>query len=199
MQSAPNRQGMGSPACGATVTLMLLLAGCGSQKQPIYQNKQGLRFTPPPGWVERARDDVTPAKVSRKHQNVPLPPLGVPGKSGQERLLVEYYRLTAGNPAWLRVTVAAMPPSTSLKACILTRGPGPSWKRDSEVEDLEVSELPAARIVFVGRWENQDYLSETVAVRNEESVYLITASFPASDSRAREQVRQAVIHATWQR
>ena len=196
MQSAANRQCTGGPACGAAILLMLPLAGCDSQKQPIYQDKQGLRFTPPPGWVERARDDALPTKVSRRHQNVPLPPFGVPGKSAQERLLVEYYRLTAGNPAWLRVTVAAMPRSTSLKACLLARGPGASWTRDSEVEDLEVSGLPAARIVFVGRWENQNYLCETVAVRKEESVYLITASFPASDSRAREQVRQAVVNAT---
>ena len=139
-----------------------------------------------------------PAKVSRKHQNVPLPPLGASENSAPERLLVEYYRLTAGSPAWLRVTVAAIPPSTSLKACLLTKGPGPRWKRDSAVEDLEVSGLPAARIVFTGRWENQDYLSETVAVSKDENVYLITASFPASDSRAREQVRQAGVNATWQ-
>jgi hypothetical protein len=189
---------MGDPVCGATIVLIFLLAGCDSQKQPIYQNKQGLRFTPPPGWVERARDDAMPSKVSRKRQNVPLPPLGASGKSAQEHLLVEYYRLTSGNPAWLRVTVAVIPPSTSLKACLLTRGPGPSWKRALEVLDLEVSGFPAARIVFMGRWENQYYLSETVAVRKEERVYLITASFPASDHIAREQVRQSVVHATWQ-
>src|SRR5215831_4799024 len=139
MQSARNRQGMSGLASRATILLAFLLAGCDSQKQPIYQDKHGLRFTPPPGWVERARDDEMPSKVSRKHQNVPLPPIGVPGKSTQERLLVEYYRLTAGNPAWLRVTVATMPPSASLKASLLTRGPGPSWKRALEVEEIEVS------------------------------------------------------------
>jgi hypothetical protein len=66
------------------------------------------------------------------------------------------------------------------------------------MEDLEVSGLPAARIVFMGQWEGQQYFSETVAVRKDESVYLFTASFPASDSKAREQVRQAVANATWQ-
>jgi hypothetical protein len=66
------------------------------------------------------------------------------------------------------------------------------------VDKLEVSGLPAVRIAFAGRWNNQDYLNETVAVRHGEQVYLITASFPASDRVAREQVRQAVAGTTWQ-
>jgi hypothetical protein len=56
---------------------------------------------------------------------------------------------------------------------------------------------PAARLAFAGRWGGQDYLCETVAVRKGDQVYLITASFPASDATAREQVRQAVAGATW--
>jgi hypothetical protein len=58
--------------------------------------------------------------------------------------------------------------------------------------------LPAARIAFVGRWDQQDYLCETTAVRKGEKVYFITASLPASDSKGLEQVRQAVAGATWQ-
>jgi hypothetical protein len=63
---------------------------------------------------------------------------------------------------------------------------------------LEVSGRPAARIVFAGRWDNQPYVNETVAVRQAERVYLISASFPASDDEARQQVRQAVAGALWQ-
>jgi hypothetical protein len=183
---------------GLFVVLMLLLAGCNSQKQPVYQGKQGFRFTAPPGWVERARDDALPARVGHGRRNVPLPPLGVPGKAAREQLLVRYDRLAPGKLAWLRVTVADLPSSMPLKGCLSTRTPGPNWKRESEEESLEVSGLPAARIVFAGRWDEQDYLCETVAVRKEEKVYLITASFPTSDGTAREAVRQAVAGATWQ-
>jgi hypothetical protein len=181
---------------GLIVVPMLLLTGCSSQKQPVYHDKQGFRFTPPPGWVERARDDAMPARLGNRHQDIPLPPLGIAGK--QERLLVRYDRLAVGQHGWLRVTVAGVPSSTPLKACLENRSPGRDWKRESEAESLEVGGLPAARVAFVGRWDNQDYLSETVAVRKGENVYLITASLPASDGTAREQVRQAVAGATWQ-
>jgi hypothetical protein len=175
----------------------LLLAGCSSQRQPVYQNAQGFRFTPPAGWVERARDDALPGKSAHRQPDLPLPRPGVPGSSVQERLLVRYDRLTAGNLAWLRVTVADLPSATSLQACVTARSPGPSWKRESAVESLEVSGRPAARVAFVGRWSDQEYISETVAVRQGEQVYFVTASFPASDSTAHEQVRQAVAGAAW--
>jgi hypothetical protein len=174
------------------------LTACNAHRQPVYQSAQGFRFTPPPGWVERARDDALPVRSAHRQQDLPLPRLGVPGSAVQERLLVRYDRLTAGTLAWLRVTVADSPPSTSLQSCVATRSPGPNWKRESEVESLDVSGRPAARIAFVGRWSDQAYVSETVAVREGEQVYLLTASFPASDTVARDQVRHAVAGAAWQ-
>jgi hypothetical protein len=127
-----------------------------------------------------------------------MPKLRVPGSSVPERLLVRYDRLTAGHLAWLRVTVTDLPSSTPLEGFVAAHSPGANWKREAEAESLEVSGRPAARMAFGGRWNSQDYLSETVAVRQGEQVYLITASFPASDGVAREQVRQAVASATWQ-
>jgi len=197
MPRVRNHRGMGCRAWSATVLLTLLLAGCNAPKPPVYENDQGFHFAPPPGWVERVRDDALPARTSRKQQNVPLPPLGAPGNQ-PERFLVRYDRISTGQHAWLRVTVADLPSSTPLKACLSTRLPGRGWKRESEEESLEVSGLPAARIAFVGRWYDQDYLCETVAVRKEEKVYLFSAAFPASDETGREQVRQAVLRASWQ-
>jgi hypothetical protein len=104
-----------------------------------------------------------------------------------------------GSHTWLRVTVADVPSSTPLKACLANRSPERHWKGESEEENLELSGLPAARVAFVGRWDQQDYLCETVAVRKGEKVYFITGSLPASDSTAREQVRQAADNASWQR
>jgi hypothetical protein len=179
------------------VVATLLLPGCHSQQPPVYRDKQGFRFTPPPGWVERARDDVMPARAARRHQDIPLPPLGAAGQA-PERLLVRYDRLAKGYHAWLRISLADVPASTPLKACLADRTPEPGWKPDPQGDDLEVGGLPAARIACVGRWDGQDYLCETVAVRKGENVYFITASLPASDGAAREQLRRAVAGATWQ-
>jgi hypothetical protein len=188
---------MGCRAWLSVFVLMVLLAGCNSQKQQVYEDGQGFRFVPPQGWVERARDDALPSRPGHRPQNLPLPPLGVLGNQ-QERFLVRYDRISTGHHAWLRVTVADLPSSTLLQTCLSTRLPGSGWKRDSEEESLDVSGLPAARIAFAGRWSNQDYLCETVAVRKGEKVYLFSAAFPASDATAREQVRQAVLRASWQ-
>jgi hypothetical protein len=179
------------------VVTVLLMSGCNAQEPPAYEDKQGFHFKPPPGWVERARDNAMPSHSDHKQQNVPLPPLGVAGRSGQERLLVRYDRLTAGNLAWLRLTVADLSSSSPLQASLSTRAPWMDWKRETEVESLELRGRSAARVAWQGRWSDQDYINETVAIRQGEQVYLITASFPASDTTAREQVRQAVAGATW--
>jgi hypothetical protein len=182
---------------GRGIALAMLFAGCNAHPLPTYQDKQGFHFTPPPAWVERARDDGLPGKSARKQPDLPLPRLDGSGGAVQERLLVRYDRLTAGRLAWIRVTIAGLPAAISLKDCVSTRFPGPNWKRETEPEDLELNGRPAARIAFAGKWSNQDFINETVAVRQGEQVYLITASFPAADTKAREQVRQAVAGATW--
>jgi hypothetical protein len=151
---------------------------------------------PPPGWVERARDDAIPGRSGQRQQNLPLPPLGGPGNL-QERFLVRYDRVSTGQHAWLRVTVADLPSSTSLKTCLSSRFPGQGWRRESGEENLEVGRLPAARIAFRGRFYDQDYLCETFAVRKKENVYLFSAAFPAADDAAREEVRQSVNGASW--
>ena len=197
MRRPRNHQRMGCRARLAAALLMFLLAGCNAPTQPVYEDRQGFRVLPPPGWVERARDDAMPARVGQRQQNLPLPPLDVPGHP-PERFLVRYDRMSTGQHAWLRVTVADLASATPLKTYLSTRLPGRGWKRQSEEENLEVSGLPAARIAFVGRSYDQDYRCETVAVRKGEKVYLFSASFPASDDTAREQVRQAIAGATWQ-
>lgn len=195
MPQAPYPRGMDCRGLSAMV-VALLLAGCNSQKPPTYEDAQGFRMMPPPGWVERARDDVLPGRSGQRPQNLPLPPLGGSGNA-PERFLVRYDRVSTGQHAWLRVTVCDVPSSTSLKTCLSSRFPGQGWRRESEEENLEVSGLPAARIAFRGRFYDQDYLCETFAVRKTEKVYLFSAAFPASDNAAREEVRQAIQGASW--
>ena len=173
------------------IALVLLIVGCNSHPQPPYQGKQGFRFTPPPGWAERDRDNLLPASA-RKQIDLPLPPL-----AEGEKLLVRYDRVSAGNLAWVRVTTADLPADASLKEYLEQHSPGPAWQRESAPEDLQVGGSPAARIAFIGRWTEQDYVNESVAIRHGDQVYLIAASFPAGDTSAREQVRKAVAAATW--
>lgn len=171
---------------------LLALAGCGAPEPAAYQDVEGLRFTPPDGWVQRASTGNVPEQVRHKQGHVPLPPL-----AAHERLVARYDRVTSGSLAWLRVTRAGPPASASLKV-LAARMPGAGWKRESEAEEFELGVLPAARAAAVGRWVDQDYRCETVVVRNGDRVYVITGSFPAADGAAREQVRQAVASATWE-
>ena len=196
MSNTLHPHGMGRRMLSATTALACLLAGCKARNQEVYQDGDGFRFVAPPGWVERARGEALPARVGQRQQDLPLPPLGGAGIQS-ERLLVRYDRISTGQHAWLRVTVADIPSATPMNGFLAARRPGQGWKRESENEHLEVSGLPAARIAFVGRWHDQDYLCEMVAVRDRERVYLLSGSFPASDGAAREQVRQAVAGATW--
>jgi hypothetical protein len=170
--------------------------GCGQGAQtPAYDDGRGFSFTPPPGWVERVRDSAAASPRSRQGHALPLPPLDGPGQPARTRLLARYDRVTAGRLAWLRLAAADAPASTPLSAFL--RPPGDGWRREGAEEQVEVSGQPAARASFLSRWEGQEYRCETTAVRRAGRVYAITASFPAGDSEAREQVRAAVAGVVW--
>jgi hypothetical protein len=171
--------------------VLLVLPACRAAKPPDYQDETGVHFAPPPGWVERDRPAlVTGAnRLAHRESNVPLPALD---SAHHERLLVRYDRITTGDHAWLRLSVAAFPNTTALDRYLATRVPRPDWRREGDVETLEVNGKPAARGAWKGRWLTKDYLCETVAARRGEEVYLFSASFPAGETVTREQVRQAV-------
>ena len=170
--------------------LMVLLPACRPAKPPDYQDETGIHFAPPPGWVERDRPALLPGpnRPAGRAANVPLPSLDT---AHHERLLVRYDRLSAGDHAWMRLTLATVPATTALERYLATRAPRPDWRREGDVETLEINGKPAARAAWNGRWLNKDYLCETAAVRRGDDVYFFTASFPADDTTAREQVRQA--------
>lgn len=169
---------------------LFLVVGCGTGQQPVFDD-ENLHFTPPAGWAERARSGGRTAhQTATQRPAPPLPPLGA-----AERQLVRYDRLTATNLAWLRVSAADPPAKVKLTECL--SGPTESWRRNGEIETLEVAGEPAVLAMYLGRWDSQDYRNETVVVRRGGRVYLITASFPASDTQAQLQVRQAVAGATW--
>jgi hypothetical protein len=175
-----------------------MLLGCGSRNQLSFQGADGLHFTPPEGWVERVRGDIAPPNVGNKRVEVPLPPIDISGKPVRERLLVRYDRLTSSEHAWLRISVAEAPASLTIQAFVANKAPAASWKRESDIEVIEVAGMPAARIAFRGKWNGDEFINESVAVRRDAKIYFISATFPAHDNDARGQVRQAVARFTWQ-
>lgn len=170
---------------------LALVLGCQPAKPPDYEDPSGLRYAPPPGWVERARPSIS-AGPAHREANLPLPHLDA---RQNERLLVRYDRLTAGQLAWMRLSLADMPATKSLTACLTARAPDKSWRPEGDVESLELHGKPAARRAWRGTWMKQDYLCETTAMQRGEEVYLFTASWPADDPTAREQVRRSVADA----
>ena len=173
---------------------LALLAGCsGGGGPPAFEDEVGFHFTPPPGWVERARPAAAGGKTTppRRGGKQPLPPVGAHG----ERLLVRYDRLTAGRLAWLRITAADVP--ERVRPQDLLAPPGSDWQRRGKVEEVSIGDRLALRAAWRGRWQGQDYLNETMAMRGRGRVYLVAASFPASDTSAREEVRRAVAEAVW--
>ena len=185
----------------ACALLVLAAAGCGPKPPPPYHGPQGLRLTPPPGWVERARADAPGGdkleQTLSRQRKLPLPPLTPAGKGPRERLVVQYERVESGNLAWLRVTEADAPPAASLESLLAGRAPPGAWKRAGAPEALEVSGQPAARLALTGRHDDQEYLCEMTAVRRGDKVYFFTASLPAADGAGRAAARQAVAGAAW--
>ena len=174
------------------LSLALVLAlGCQPAKPPDYEDASGLHFTPPPGWVERARSAVS-ASPPHREANLPLPHLDA---RQNERLLVRYDRLTAGRLAWMRLSVADKPATKVLASCLTARAPDKSWRPQGDVESLELHGKPAARLAWRGTWMKQDYLCEITAVERGAEVYFFTASWPTDDPTAREQVRRSVADA----
>lgn len=177
----------------AVVLTACSLTGCGKAPMPArYEAADGFKITPPPGWALRDHEGGIPANAKHKPVLLPLPPLG---KS--EKLLVRYDRVSAGRTAWLRVSVTDRP-SKSAREMVAACAPTGDWKREGEVDVVEVAGRPAARVAFKGRWHGEDFLNETVAVQKDDRVYLLSATFPAADTEAREAARQATLAASWQ-
>src|SRR5262249_5811173 len=120
-----------------------------------------------------------------------------PDNFSQDHLAVQYTRLTAGHPAWLRVSIADIATSVDLVKCLGSCSPAKGWRVSGQVESYELNGLPAARLALTGTWQKKDYQTEIVAVQQTGRVYFFSATFPASDEEGREQVRQAIAAASW--
>ena len=141
--------------CSGWFVLLIVAAGCSAKPrapaildEPVYQNSQeGFRFVPPEDWKMRSRAEV------------PSGPLA------QERLLVEYKRLTGEKPAALEVSMADVAAEKDVADCVRDRGEPGGWKPVGEVERLEVGGRVAARVVFASQSGAENSHKEVVAVR----------------------------------
>ena len=169
-----------------TTACLCALAGCASRPSapalvdtPIYQNKQeGFRFEAPEGWKMASRAEYPP------------------GRTEQERLLVEYRRLRGEQPASFLVSMVDLPESADPGAYLRDR-PFVKSLKSTPAESLTLGGRPAQRYAFEGRPGKGDSSQEVVAVRHGERVYFFTGVFAAGDKQAREQVRRTVASLTW--
>jgi hypothetical protein len=169
------------------VVVMLIFVGCNGPTTQESATALSLEFAPPPGWIKA--EGSAPAA-----NHLPLPRLDSSGKT-QERLIARYDRSGSGQPAWMRVSRAVSDPTRTLRKYVSAKTPGTGWKLKNEARELDFEGVQSYRVVFAGRWENRDYLNETVAIRRGEQVFVITASFPATDEQARAQVRESIANA----
>jgi hypothetical protein len=150
------------------LAVALFLLGCQAKPREQVFEAEGFRFVPPPGWSERARGEDSPSA---------------------DGLLVQYKRLSAGHPAWLRISVAGRSP-----AAIQEKG----WRSIGATEKADIGGFPATRSLAAGKWRQKDYLRETVVVSRGGRVYVFTAMYPAGDQRAEEQIRLSLAGVSWQ-
>jgi predicted Zn-dependent protease len=168
---------------------MVLLVGCQARPHPpaLHQNlsvfrdaREGFRFAPPQGWSQQGR-------ASASHDD-----------PAREYLLVKYQRTSETKMAFLEVCVKDLPPAADLSAYLGERQPTKNWQRGPQPETVEVDHLPALREAFAGAYDKDRYVKEVVAVRRGERVYFFTGTFAASDTQARDQIRQAVTSVVWE-
>jgi hypothetical protein len=170
--------------------MLCCVIGCNSglvapklSDDPVFESKNdALRFVAPAGWSMRARAEIPP------------------GGATQERLLVEYKRLSSEKPASLEVTLVDLPQTTTLAAAIKTRQHAQGEViRQTTFEEAKVDGVPGGRVTTTERIDKELMTSEVLAVRRGPRVYFFTGFYPANDSRAKEQVHGVIDSIVWLR
>lgn len=167
---------------------VVLVAGCSSRPhapalldEPVYLNaREGFRFRVPEGWKQYAKADVPP------------------GKADKDRLLVAYRQISAGTVAELEVSLVDLPVETDLEKYLSGRSYGvEKWQLATAAEHIEINNVPAVRLSFVGRSGKEKMAKEAVVFRRLERAYLFVGVYRAVDDKARDAIRDAVASVMW--
>jgi hypothetical protein len=165
-----------------------LIRGCDSRPrapalsdEPVYVNMQeGFRFVAPEGWHIQGRGEFPQEEVTK------------------ERMLVEYRQRREGKELSLLVSMVDVAPGTPVVDYVTKRlYPRGGWKLLS-FEPIRAGSLPAERLVLGAQIDKDDIIREIVAVRRNNRVYFFSGSFPAKDSKGRDEIRKAISSLTWE-
>jgi predicted Zn-dependent protease len=120
------------------------------------------------------------------------------GKIESERLLVEYQCQTSAKPATLAVSVASIDPSASLTEYVTKSSlTGEAWRISGPVENFTINNVPAVRINYTLRADNEEFVREIVAFRRGERVYFFKGVCAGPDARSRREIRSALETVVW--
>jgi hypothetical protein len=164
----------------------LIHAGCSdSPKAPAlrqheseYVNeREGVRFTKPEGWLEQGRSDLPPGPVA------------------VERLLIKYKRPEKQDrdSAFIKLTLIDVPSDQTPEDFLNKRKPPePNWLRKSSLEPVRLGALGGWRLIYGGLWDDGPYRADVVAFRKGVRVFVFTAFYPENDEAGQGQLRRAM-------
>lgn len=171
-----------------SLLITALLAGCAPKPRapaletgPVYENaKEGVQFVVPEGWVQFARSDTPPGKLTH-----PV-------------MLVNYQIPNPGRQTELELNVVDLPADADVAAYFTEHAFGSSrWDPKGPPQSLQVGGAQAARYRYARRDGKTEFVREVVAVRRGERVFLFIYAAPAGDDTSPDQWRQLLASVRW--
>jgi hypothetical protein len=168
-------------------------AGCGGRPrapaltdEPVYENdRAGLRFVAPPGWVMGLRSELPPGRLGQPLQLVRYQ-AGPGGGDGPEK------------PADLTVLAVDLADGTDPGKYLADHPVGGGRWAAATPQSLTVNGAAATRYEYTAASAKAGQLRrEVTAFRRGGRVYFFMTTFAATDTAARDQVRQAVNSVVW--
>jgi hypothetical protein len=166
-----------------------LAGGCGGgrPKAPpltndaVYQNdKVGLRFLVPEGWVVVSRADVPSGPLTRTV------------------VLAAYHSPHGERAADLEVLAADVAEGADAGAFAAEHRVGTDrWVRAGAVEQVTVNGAAVTRQLLSSPGGKEEYRREVTAFRRGDRVYAFLITYAAADPASRDAARKAVESATW--
>jgi hypothetical protein len=166
----------------------VLAAGCTEKpKAPpltndaVYQNdKIGLRFLVPEGWVVSQRAELPPGSLAK-----PV-------------VLAAYQNPKGERPTDLEVLAADLSPDDDTAGFLAEHNVGPDkWAPAGPAAGVTINGVTASRHVLVRQGGKEEYRREATVFRRGGRVYVFLIAYAAADPASRDAARKAVESAAW--